>query len=356
MIQGSLLSQPPLIIYIDILQHYSLSLNTPITPENPITMHSHHSHSGQYCTHATGDLETCILEAIRQKFELFCLTEHIPRCRECDLYPQETLPDGNPATLIGLLELFSQYHKHARQLQMKYAGQIDILVGCETEYMRDIDLKVLELLIAKYPIDLMVGSVHHVNSIPIDFDQTTWQKALDSCKDEESFYGRYFDHQYEVLTLFKPQIIGHFDVVLLFAPPQTSLFKYTSVVDKMQRNIDFVVAYNGLFELNSAAFRKGWSSAYPNPEIVKMIQKFGGAFCLSDDSHGPHQIGLNYKRTAQYIREMEITQLGRLACHDGTKHGQFIDGQFKVKAYVSKQYLEDFITWQEGQNMTIQER
>ena len=51
--------------------------------------YSHHSHSGQFCKHAKGTLEEVVLEAIRQGFEVFGLTEHVPRYRVEDLYPEE---------------------------------------------------------------------------------------------------------------------------------------------------------------------------------------------------------------------------------------------------------------------------
>lgn len=51
--------------------------------------HSHHSHSGQFCKHASGLLEDVVLEAIRQGFEIYGLTEHVPRYRLEDLYPEE---------------------------------------------------------------------------------------------------------------------------------------------------------------------------------------------------------------------------------------------------------------------------
>jgi histidinol-phosphatase (PHP family) len=55
-------------------------------------MHSHHSHSGQFCAHAKGSLEDVILEAIKQGFETYGLSEHVPRYREQDLYPEEVRP------------------------------------------------------------------------------------------------------------------------------------------------------------------------------------------------------------------------------------------------------------------------
>jgi histidinol-phosphatase (PHP family) len=65
-------------------------------------MQSHHSHSGgslfiiflswlivEFCRHAVDTLEDVIQEAIRQKFDTFALTEHMPREKEEDLYPEE---------------------------------------------------------------------------------------------------------------------------------------------------------------------------------------------------------------------------------------------------------------------------
>ena len=50
---------------------------------------SHHSHSGEFCNHASDKLEDVIREAIRQKMQVLALTEHMPRNREEDLYPGE---------------------------------------------------------------------------------------------------------------------------------------------------------------------------------------------------------------------------------------------------------------------------
>ena len=55
--------------------------------------YSHHSHSGQFCKHAKGTLEEVVQEAIRQGFEIYGLTEHVPRYRTQDLYPEEVRVD-----------------------------------------------------------------------------------------------------------------------------------------------------------------------------------------------------------------------------------------------------------------------
>ena len=65
------------------------SLNLTLVLGIDTMPHSHHSHSGQFCKHAAGTLEEVVLQAIQQGFETFGLTEHVPRYRTEDLYPEE---------------------------------------------------------------------------------------------------------------------------------------------------------------------------------------------------------------------------------------------------------------------------
>jgi len=51
--------------------------------------YSHHSHSGQFCHHGSGSLESMVEAAAKRGFKMYALTEHCPRWREQDLYPEE---------------------------------------------------------------------------------------------------------------------------------------------------------------------------------------------------------------------------------------------------------------------------
>jgi histidinol-phosphatase (PHP family) len=51
--------------------------------------YSHHSHSGQFCHHASGKLEDVVKEAVKKGFHTIGLTEHMPRFSENELYPEE---------------------------------------------------------------------------------------------------------------------------------------------------------------------------------------------------------------------------------------------------------------------------
>lgn len=47
-------------------------------------------------------------------------------------------------------------------------------------------------------------------------------------------------------------------------------------------------------------------SIVPFPQI---IHRHNGRFTLSDDSHGPHAVGLNYHRLPEYLQSVAISEL-----------------------------------------------
>ncbi|KIY69938.1 histidinol phosphate phosphatase H [Cylindrobasidium torrendii FP15055 ss-10] len=267
---------------------------------------SHHSHSGEFCKHAAGTLEDVVKEAVRQKFVLFGLTEHVPRYRTEDLYPEEA-----DLEVIQLERQFQAFLVEAERLKAAYAGTIDLLVGLETEYISALDLQRLQEILAQGKVEYVVGSIHHVGGKPIDFDLATFEQALSDCGGEDpwnEYLCRYFDAQYDLIRSVKPEVIGHLDLCRLYKP-SISFSSYPAVITKIERNIEEAVRYGALFEVNAAALRKKWATAYPGEDALKLILKHGGRLTLSDDSHGPHMVGLNYGPTAEYLRRMNVTEL-----------------------------------------------
>ena len=179
-----------------------------------------------------------------------------------------------------MLKQFRDFLVEAHRLKSLYASQITLLVGLETEYITDLDLDGLESLLKELGerVEYLVGSIHHVNGIPIDFDLPTYETALTSFAAEkeqdrqEAFLWAYFDAQYQLLQRFKPEIIGHFDLCRLYKP-SLRFGDYPSVCKKIDRNVRYAVEYGALFEINAAAFRKHWNTAYPAEDIMEASDK-----------------------------------------------------------------------------------
>ncbi len=187
---------------------------------------------------------------------------------------------------------FETFLNEAHRLHDKYASAIRLLVGLETENISAFDIDGLSKLLEvhKGRIDYIVGSVHHVNGVPIDFDFETYQQCLDNIplpthvgdlteadQGHERlgiFLDMYFDSQFELLNKFYPEVIGHFDLCRLYTP-DLRLRTFPRAWDKLERNIKFAIAYGALFEVNAAAFRKGWHTAYPGDDVATVDASYG---------------------------------------------------------------------------------
>jgi histidinol-phosphatase (PHP family) len=172
---------------------------------------------------------------------------------------------------------FDAYIVEAHRLKSKYAGQIDLLVGLETENIGPASLDKLDALLQHHSasIEYLVGSVHHVNGFGFDFDRPTFQQAVESFPPSDDtnsqldrFFCAYFDAQYDLLERVKPEVIGHFDLCRLWVPDAS--FAHPTVWQKVQRNVALGVSYGALFELNAAAFRKGWTTSYPGKDVLEV--------------------------------------------------------------------------------------
>ncbi|KAI9749525.1 MAG: histidinolphosphatase [Lichina confinis] len=246
--------------------------------------------------------------AVRQGFRVFALTEHMPRDEDVDLYPEEIEASQTPADLSTT---FDAYYHEARRLQEAYASQIKILIGFESDWIRPSSETLIEDLRQKYAFDLFVGSVHHLNTIAIDFDRPLYEKARHTVggTDEDAFVA-YFDAQLDMLQRLKPPIVGHFDLIRLRSDdPNVDFRTFPRVWDKIVRNLEFVVQYGGVVEINSAALRKGMHDPYPNRRIVEVFIGLGGRLTLSDDSHATDQVGQNYHRLVGYLRDLGVTEI-----------------------------------------------
>ncbi|CEP13812.1 hypothetical protein [Parasitella parasitica] len=294
--------------------------------------YSFHSHSGQFCKHGYGLLEDVVKEAIRKGFYAYGLSEHMPRYAESELYPEELEANCTPETLETT---YADFQIEAKRVQQKYKNQIHILIGAEIEFINKDYAQHVSNLRNVYKADYVVGSLHHVNSVPIDFSPELYAEALGQVNSLKDLYTQYFDEQYTMLRSVQPEVVGHFDLIRIFADQRVAdeTLLQPEVWERVVRNIDLVVAYGGLFEINSRSWKKGLLDAYPQRDIIKAILKKNGKFTLSDDCHGPNDVGLFYERLPAYLKENQIDTLYYLAYdEDGRitveKHEHILDDVF----------------------------
>lgn len=249
----------------------------------------HGGHSGQFCQHAQDDLESIILAYIDQGFSWVGITEHIPPLSDDMRYPDET-EAGLSADFLQ--QRFTQYFQLGRELQQKYADRIELLLAFEIEtYPGTRDY--VNSLINQFQPDYLVGSLHHVNGIGIDYSRDYYQLALANAGSMKQLYCDYFDSQFLMMEQFCPAVVAHFDLIRAFDPDYLSTLADPEIIERIERNLDFIADNKLIMDFNLRGFDKGLEQ-YPSLSVLKRAMAKGIAIVPGDDSHGVNSVGRNY--------------------------------------------------------------
>ena len=251
----------------------------------PVSIHG--GHSGQFCGHAKDTLEEIVLAYIDQRYPWVGITEHMPPVSDAFVYPEEKSA-GFDAGMLR--ERFAAYMATCRRLQAKYAGEIRIYVGFETEDCSG-SLDVAKALIDTFSPDYVVGSVHHVKDIPFDYSNARYNEAADRCGGLDGLYGAYFDQQYEMIGSMAPRVVGHLDIVRIFDPDYPSRLLKPAIWEKIVRNLKLIKQLNLILDFNLRPLTRGEDEPYLSAPILKKAVELGIDIVPGDDSHGVDTIG-----------------------------------------------------------------
>ena len=260
----------------------------------------HGGHSGEFCRHADDNLEEIVCAYIAKGFVWVGITEHMPPANDGFLFPDEKEVGF---TADAMMTRFDRYMTACRRLQAKYASQIDILVGFETETYSGA-ISFIQGLIHTYRPDYIVGSVHHVGDINFDFDLLHYQQAVEAAGGVDELYIRYFDAQYELITILKPSVVGHFDLIRIFDADYAKRLLEPEIEKRIDRNLHAVKKLGLVLDLNVRALQKGAREPYVSQSILCKAFDLNIPVVPGDDSHGVGTVGNYIKEGIRLLRTM----------------------------------------------------
>lgn len=266
----------------------------------------HGGHSGQFCNHAVDTLDDIIQGYIAKGYSWVGITEHIPPPEDRFLYPDEVEKGLNA---IFLQERFSDYIKECRFLCDKYRNEIELYTAMEIETYSGYETFVPHMVDLHRP-DYLVGSIHHVDDMPIDHSLAYYHRAIEMQGGIDELYCRYFDQQYAMLSRLKPAVVGHFDLIRIFDDEYTARLQKPEIWNRIERNLDFIKAHNLILDYNIRSLLKGATEPYISRPILERVRDIGVLLAPGDDSHGVASIGdSNYDRAVALLKEIGISTL-----------------------------------------------
>ncbi len=259
----------------------------------------HGGHSAEFCSHAHDTLEEAVLAYIARGFSWVGLTEHMPAVND-GLVNDEERAAGIDA--VGMHVRFAEYIATGRALQQKYAPDIEIFVGFETETCTGYQPFVRDL-VEEFKPDYIVGSVHHVADGAIDVSLGMFEESVGAAGGVDELYCAYFDQQYEMIHALRPTVVGHFDLIRMFDPDYPERLEQPKIRERVERNLHAIADLGLILDFNVRALSKGQTEPYVAPTILRKALELEIDVVPGDDSHGVKGVGLHSGEAVRILEE-----------------------------------------------------
>ena len=193
-----------------------------------------------------------------------------------------------------------EYRDFVRGTGLKLGIEADFLPGREERLQNMLDGR---------DWDYVVGSVHFLRDDAVDLhgepDWTAWDIWRGA--DPERIWARYFETLGEAARSGMFDILGHPDLVKVFARrvpvPDGDLRRF------YERAMDGISESEVAIEVSTAGLRKPAAEIYPAPAFLEMCLDAGRPVALSSDAHLPEQLGYEYERALELLHGLGVGEI-----------------------------------------------
>ena len=226
-----------------------------------------------YCERAMGEGVTEI-----------ALTEHLFRFAQADALLRDFWADEPDAALRASMAQYWDDHAHADLdayvtcvLDAKAAG-LPVVLGLEVDYYRGRMAEVAGLL-AGYPFDVLLGSVHWLGTWRFDDLSDEASMAQWSWRSVEAAWDDYATAIEELGASGVCDVLAHPDLVKVTG-------RHPAAPEDCWDRIAEAAAVSGMAaEVSSAGWRKPVDEAYPAPGLLARFAARGVPFTTASDAH-----------------------------------------------------------------------
>jgi len=160
-----------------------------------------------------------------------------------------------------------------------------VKLGLEVDYEPEHEGQTAELL-APYPWDYLIGSIHFVDGYAIDSEP-----SLVEAVGAKEAWSRYYALLGRAAASGLFDTLGHPDLVKMFGPELE--WDWATVAGSLD---------GSCLEVSSAGLHKRHGKLYPNPALLTAARAQGVPITLASDAHVPENVGRDLDRAIEHAR------------------------------------------------------
>lgn len=241
-------------------------------------LHTHHAR----CGHAHGHIRDYIAAAVGNGLSCIGISDHTPFFAEKEDHPA---PEASMAT-----SEFPAYVREVLELKREFAGQIEVLLGVEADFIPG-SVDVYRKVLNDYSLDYIIGSVHDFAGVSL-YDAEHWEWLTEAGKLE--LKNSYYDYISRSAQTGLYDILGHVDALNRYFPGYSNL--YTEAAEHTLRTI---AAHDVAMEINSSDDL--W---VPGPDLLERAFYYGVKVTFGSDAHEPARVGEHFEAVARQLYDI----------------------------------------------------
>lgn len=191
---------------------------------------------------------------------------------------------------------FLDYDRYSEALDIarsQYEGELIIRKGVEIGYNRTYERQISEWLEGKH-FDFLVGSVHTVDHNPFDLDGKLGMPP-------DTAVQRYYVHVKDAVESKLFDVIGHFDLIRDYLPPQID--PVSPVSDIIDTIFERMIANQTHLEINSR--RKTDREPFPFRRLIqRYLNKGGERFSFGSDAHSAEHVAIGISQATDLLHSL----------------------------------------------------
>ena len=241
---------------------------------------NYHSHS-LYCD-GRANMEDFIRFALSEGFTSYGFSSHAP------------LPFSTAWTMEW--DAMDDYLAEFHRLKAKYAGQIELYIGLEIDYLNE-ESNPSVVRFRELPLDYRIGSVHLLYDdkeeiVDVDVTADKFCRVVDKHfnGDLVRVVHLYYDRLMRMVELGGFDIVGHADKMHYNASCYRPGLLDEAWYDTLVRDYFAVIAARGyMVEINTKSYHE-LGTFYPNERYFPFLKELGIRVQVNSDAHYPERI------------------------------------------------------------------
>ena len=233
--------------------------------------------------HTVEAVERFADQAAAQGVDEIGFTEHVYYFRELDRFVEHPYQRSR---LGHDLETYCDavLEGKRRGLPVKLGLELDWVPGREGE---------LADLLAPYPWDYLLGSVHIVDGDAVDMEPGLWERLS-----VEDVWSRYFQAVGALAASGLVDVLAHLDLVKIFGrrPEPSAVAAHHVAAAAAAGEARLAV------EVSTAGLRKPVGELYPAPDLLARCRADGAGATLASDAHVAGDVGRDFPAALELLR------------------------------------------------------